>query len=136
MAHLSPRTSFAFSVEMQLGVRMTKHDVPWWLPGFRPDVAQQVDHHYRAMQPRVTQRQPAQRTHLLLELGGYAGVDRIVAAVVWTRGNFVDQEALRHDKEFHRQYSNVVEDLPQAHVVLCCIIREAIFDSGGHHADV
>ena len=58
-----------------------------------PDVPEQVDHDRRPVCARVAERQVGQDAHLLLELRGDAGVDRIVPAVVRTRSDLVDQQA-------------------------------------------
>ncbi len=94
---------------MQLGVRVRQDRVP---VGFavQPGVAQQVDHHRRRVQQHVAQLQAAQCARLLLELRRGAGVDRVVAAVVRPRRDFVDQQrAILEHEELHREHAHVVE---------------------------
>ena len=61
------------------------------------------------MQPGIAERQAAQRAHLLLELVGDAGVDRVMPAVVRARRDLVDQQLSLADEELDAENTNVIE---------------------------
>ena len=107
VAHLAPGTRLALAVEVQVRARMAQHRVPLGLAAVAPDVAQQVHHHRRAVLRGVAQRQAAEHAHLLLELRGAAGVDRVVAAVVRARRDLVQQQLSADHEHLDRQHAHV-----------------------------
>ncbi len=79
---------------------------------FEPQIAQQVQHHRRRQLSRLAQRQLGQDASLLIELARYAGIDRVMAAVVRARSHLVhEQLAVRQHEELHAQHAHVVEPL-------------------------
>ena len=64
---------------------------------------QQVHHRHGRELRRVPERQPEDRTHLVLELRGARALDRVVSAVVRTWGGLVhEQFAALRQEHFHR----------------------------------
>ena len=75
-----------------------------------PQVAQQVQHHRRRVQPRLDQRQPGHRAHLQVELRHVARVDRVVAGVVRARRHLVgDERAVFEDEELDAQHADIAQ---------------------------
>src|SRR4051794_30792583 len=109
MAHFSARPRLELAVEMKLHTLEGTGRFPIRLAA-RPKVTQQVCHRGWAKLFRGTQWQTADRSQLLLELAGDARVKSVVAGVVRTRCEFIDQEvAFGGDEEFHTQHANDIQ---------------------------
>ena len=77
-----------------------------------PQIAEQVRHRRRLQQLGRSERQAADRAHLLLELARDRGVEREVTRVVRPRRELVDEQlAVGADEELHAQHADVVERL-------------------------
>ena len=64
----------------------------------------------------VAERQAGEDAHLLLELAGDTGIDRVVAAVVRPRRHLVDDEpAVGEDEELDAQHADVLHRFGDAH---------------------
>lgn len=74
MAHLAACAGLFFAVKVKLDLGELEHGGPIGVG--LPEVAEEVGHGCRRVELSAAQRQTANRTELLLELTGRAGVDR------------------------------------------------------------
>src|SRR5574340_639993 len=133
--HLAARARGFLAVQMQLDGGVSEQGLPV-RAAVVPAVAEDVDHHHRRPQPRVAEWQAAERTHLLLELVGDAGVERVVAGVVRARGDLVDQELAADDKELNRHHADVAELVGNGARHVASLGSDLVGDAGGDDGDV
>ncbi|MNM92437.1 hypothetical protein D3C81_1047700 [compost metagenome] len=70
-------------------------------------LAQHVYHHDGRQQFHGTQRQIADRPHMLLKLRSRAGLHCVMAGIMWSRRQFIDEQlAIRGQEHLHRQQAN------------------------------
>ena len=105
-----PRRASRLAVQMQLHVVEAGGGRPVRL-AVRPELAEQIGHRRRGRQQlRGSQRQRADRAHLLLELARDRGVERQVAGVVRPRRDLVDEQfAVGVDEELDAQDADVLQ---------------------------
>jgi len=86
-----------------------EHAVPVGLAP-APQVAEQVHHRHRAQQRGRVRGVAAQQAHLLLELAGRGGVERVVPRVVGPRCEFVEQHlTARGHEQLDAEHADVVQ---------------------------
>src|SRR5262245_45680748 len=103
MAHLPAGARLTLAVEMQLHVREPARGRPVRFT-VDPQITEQIRHGRRLEKLSRSERQAADRTHLLLELTRDRGVEREMARVVRTRRELVDEQlVVCCDEEFHAQ---------------------------------
>lgn len=116
VAHFSAFARGFFTVKMQMCVQVALQRQPFGFAAvFLPNVAQNIRHTARTQQFSVSRRQVAHQADLLLKLVCRAGVDGMVAGVVRTRRDFVDDQfmCIADNKHFYRQYADVVQFIGQ-----------------------
>jgi hypothetical protein len=120
VAHLAAAPRLGLAVQVQVHPGQREHGGPRRrhrraAAVGKPQVAQQVQHHRRRVQPRHHQRQAGQRAHLQLELRDVAAVDAVVARVVRARRHLVGQQrAVGEHEEFDAQHPDVIQGSSQA----------------------
>ena len=88
MSHFTARPCLFFAVEMEVHPRMVQERLPIWR-SVLPQITQQIDHDHRLEELCLSEWQPANRAHMLLELRGDTSAERIVPTIVDTRRNFI-----------------------------------------------
>ncbi len=107
MAHLATASCLRLAIKVQGCAGIGKERLPA-RRAVVPQIPQQVLHDHRAAHGSVSERQPGKDTDLLLELRSVRRVERGVAAVVWPRREFIDQQrAGLVDEKFHAQHALV-----------------------------
>jgi phytoene/squalene synthetase len=101
-----------------------------------PEIAEQVDHHRRRMRAGIAERQAAQGAHLLFELVGDAGIERVVAAVVRARRHFIDDQAAATDEELDTHGADVAEVCGDARATVFGVAGEAARSPRRHDRDI
>jgi hypothetical protein len=91
VAHLPPGSCFPLAVEVQFHPGNGQCPGPVGVPP-QPQVAEKIDHAHRRQEPRSGERETAQGPDLLLELVHRAGIERVMAAVVWPGRELVGVE--------------------------------------------
>src|SRR5574338_566255 len=94
---------------MQFDVGMPQHLFPLRL-SLLPEIAQQVHHYRRSMHGSTAKGHSAKYAHLLLELRGNAGIDRVMSAIMRTRSDLIHQQApVREHKKLDAQYAAIIQ---------------------------
>ena len=92
VSHLPPGTGLGLAIDVKLGSWLAEHHTPIRSAVF-PEISQQIPHHDRGKQCVRPQGEAANRPQLLLELTRYARVEGVMARIVRTGRQFIDQEA-------------------------------------------
>ena len=100
VAHFAALAWLAFVVEVQFHARVAEEAVPIRFDATRPAIAEDVDHDGGAQQIGAAKGQACGAAYLLFKLAGEAGVDGVMAAVVWARSKFVYEQFSVHVKHF------------------------------------
>jgi hypothetical protein len=111
VAHLSALEHTALPVHVDVRGRVAQGVLePEQLRGPVLARPEEVDHRSRPVRRRRAEWQPADRPHVLLELGGHGAFDRPVARVVHPRRQLVDEDApARQQEQLDRQQADDVE---------------------------
>ena len=124
-----------FAVEVQVYAREVLHGLPGrgagLAVGIEPDVAQYVEHDGGAVLARLGQGELHGGAHLQVKLAVLAGIDGVVAAVVWARCHFIDDPAavLQH-KVLYAQHAYILQALRNAG----CGLHQIVCQRGRHSA--
>ena len=114
MAHLAARTSRRLSVQVKLHGGKGQRRGPVRFAAL-PEIAKKIGHRRGLEKFRRTERQPADRAHLLLELARPARVEREMARVVRPRRDLVDEQpAVTRYEELDAEDADVLERVHHA----------------------
>jgi hypothetical protein len=91
VAHLATGTGLAFAVEMEAEAGQGEEPTPVG-SALGPEIAEEVAHDDGREEAGFAKGQAADGAQLLFELAGDAGVEAVVAGIMRTRGELVDEE--------------------------------------------
>ena len=111
MPHFPPGDRPALPIKVQSGAGVAQYRRPVrGLIRCRPEIAQQIHHHRRAMLARIRQRQAGDGPELLLELVAAAGVQSVGARIVRPGRDFIHGQGTSLCQEkLHCQGAGVVQ---------------------------
>lgn len=112
MPHFPAGTGLRFSVKMEFEFGVLKDFFPRRRVVFRPEIAEEIDHHDGREEFGRARREAADGANVLFKLAANTGIERVMTGIVRTRGEFVDEKrAVVANKKFDGEKAYHIETI-------------------------